>query len=75
MKLVTYTNGSEKSHGALVGEHVLDLSGLGLPDNMLAFIQSGEKLGRKAVRHIQSGILPGYRLTAHPPDGPTSEPA
>jgi 2-keto-4-pentenoate hydratase/2-oxohepta-3-ene-1,7-dioic acid hydratase in catechol pathway len=57
MKLINYTTGNEARMGAVVGETVLDLSGLGLPDNMLAFIQSGPETWAQAVRHIQSGNL------------------
>jgi hypothetical protein len=54
--------GSGNHLGALVDEHVLDLSGLDIPKNMLDFIRSGEETWTLARNRVLSGDLKAIPL-------------
>ncbi|KAB2911775.1 MAG: fumarylacetoacetate hydrolase family protein [Hyphomicrobiaceae bacterium] len=48
MKLVTFADAAGSRVGALIGDEVIDLAGLDLPADMIAFIEAGPRALRRA---------------------------
>ncbi|MCS6932386.1 MAG: fumarylacetoacetate hydrolase family protein [Acetobacteraceae bacterium] len=61
MKLVTYAGAAGPRLGAILGESVVDLAALGLPDSMLALIEGGPALWARAKAALSGPIPDGAR--------------
>jgi 2-keto-4-pentenoate hydratase/2-oxohepta-3-ene-1,7-dioic acid hydratase in catechol pathway len=75
MKLITYTTGEGARTGALVGETVIDLAGLGFQGSLLDLIQAGAEIWtqvgmRSRAAGVQSLPLGAVRLLAPLPRPP-----
>lgn len=61
MKLVTYAGAAGPRLGAILGESVVDMAALGLPDAMLALIEGGPALWARAKAALAGAVPDGAK--------------
>jgi 2-keto-4-pentenoate hydratase/2-oxohepta-3-ene-1,7-dioic acid hydratase in catechol pathway len=75
MQLVTFTQGKEPTLGAWVEDTILDFSSAGFPATMLAFIEAGPELWRKAGSQLKSERFKALPLSTVKLCAPISNPS